>query len=237
MLTCLAAIVLGKQWRNEESAIKDLYKRQADNLKKKHMEEHPHYQYQPRKPSEKKRRMTRRKASAVSNRVDPLEGASTQVVSMPMETSLPMETPLPTDLSPVFPVFDKTPAGNPVVTFGTDEFDDETFRKLLNEFNESVTTARPRAEVNNQFIFTERTEEAREDFTFYQDDMDALFEGVVEMDGELQLETAMFKEIINEKDDDWHVTDETWEYRPKVVPEVDPRHELEHFTRLLSEFK
>jgi hypothetical protein len=35
----------------------------AEEAKQKHKEEHPEYQYQPRKPSEKKRRMTKKKAA------------------------------------------------------------------------------------------------------------------------------------------------------------------------------
>lgn len=52
----LAAIMLGKQWKDEPEEVKAHYKAQADQLKKKHAEDYPNYQYTPRKPSEKKRR-------------------------------------------------------------------------------------------------------------------------------------------------------------------------------------
>lgn len=42
----------------------------ADTIKRQHTAAHPEYQYQPRKPSEKKRRMTRRKAAALAEAED-----------------------------------------------------------------------------------------------------------------------------------------------------------------------
>ncbi len=56
--------MLGRQWQNEDDATKALYKRQADDLKKQHGSIYPNYQYQPRKPTEKKRRTNRRKVDS-----------------------------------------------------------------------------------------------------------------------------------------------------------------------------
>lgn len=42
------------------------YKAQAAQLKQEHMKKHPDYQYQPRKASELKRRVTKKKAAALS---------------------------------------------------------------------------------------------------------------------------------------------------------------------------
>ena len=42
--------------------MRDDWKRKAEEVKVKHAKDHPDYQYQPRKPAEKKRRMTKRKA-------------------------------------------------------------------------------------------------------------------------------------------------------------------------------
>lgn len=230
MLICHAAIILGKQWRSEDTAIKALYKRQADELKKRHMEEHPDYQYQPRKPTEKKRRMTRRKAEALSNRDDSLGSASTQLVSAPMET------PLPYELSPVFPVFEKTPAGNSVITFGSDDFDDQTFETLIKEFNESVTAAHPRAPVNNMVVYSQRTEEAQEDFTFHQDDVEALHDGIVGLDEEFDAEmTRLLGPVatMNEQWDTMEHYDQTQQW--DGVHHHDPRTELERFTTIFDE--
>ena len=58
--------MLGEQWSREPTEIKARWKAVAEEIKKKHSEMFPDYQYQPRKPSEKKRRMTRRKAAALA---------------------------------------------------------------------------------------------------------------------------------------------------------------------------
>lgn len=58
--------MLGEQWSRESAEVKARWKSVADDIKKKHSERFPDYQYQPRKPSEKKRRMTRRKAAALA---------------------------------------------------------------------------------------------------------------------------------------------------------------------------
>lgn len=61
-----AAIVIGRQWNNEDEATKDEWRLKADDFKKQHAIIYPRYQYQPRKPSEKKRRVTRRKSGAAA---------------------------------------------------------------------------------------------------------------------------------------------------------------------------
>lgn len=52
--------MLGKQWNAESEEVKAHYKVLADDIKRKHAKEHPGYQYAPRKPSEKKRRISSR---------------------------------------------------------------------------------------------------------------------------------------------------------------------------------
>ena len=61
--------MLGEQWSRESTEVKARWKAVADEIKRKHSEMFPDYQYQPRKPSEKKRRMTRRKAAALAGLV------------------------------------------------------------------------------------------------------------------------------------------------------------------------
>ena len=46
--------------------MRDDWKRKAEEVKVKHAKDHPDYQYQPRKPAEKKRRMTKRKAEDIA---------------------------------------------------------------------------------------------------------------------------------------------------------------------------
>ncbi|KAJ9613900.1 hypothetical protein H2200_002036 [Cladophialophora chaetospira] len=55
------SVMLGKQWKAESNKVKDEWKAKAERVKKQHALENPGYQYAPRKPSEKKRRMTARK--------------------------------------------------------------------------------------------------------------------------------------------------------------------------------
>lgn len=55
------SVILGKKWNNEAEDVKSEYRIRADKIKKKHAIDNPGYQYAPRKPSEKKRRMTARK--------------------------------------------------------------------------------------------------------------------------------------------------------------------------------
>jgi hypothetical protein len=55
------SVILGRQWKNEPDRIKREYKSLAEKIKRQHALDNPGYQYAPRKPSEKKRRMTAKK--------------------------------------------------------------------------------------------------------------------------------------------------------------------------------
>lgn len=55
------SVILGRRWKNETENVKNEFRAMAAKLKKQHADENPGYQYAPRKPSEKKRRMTARK--------------------------------------------------------------------------------------------------------------------------------------------------------------------------------
>ena len=63
MYVC-SAILLGKKWKAETAETKAHFKALADEIKRKHAEQHPNYQYAPRKPSEKKRLSTARRGVA-----------------------------------------------------------------------------------------------------------------------------------------------------------------------------
>jgi hypothetical protein len=56
-------------WSNESESVLAEFKAKAERAKKEHQAKHPKYQYQPRKPSEKKRRMTKKKAESISHQV------------------------------------------------------------------------------------------------------------------------------------------------------------------------
>lgn len=104
------AIILGKQWQNEEAEVKALFKAIAEDIKKKHLSAHPDYQYQPRKPTEKKRRMTRRKAEKLSTLANPAS--------------------VPEDVTETAPKFEETAAGNAVFTLGDDMIDENALMAM-----------------------------------------------------------------------------------------------------------
>lgn len=57
---------MGKQWKDESDEVKAYWKAEADAIKEQHAKDNPDYQYAPRKPSEKKRRMTSRKLAKLT---------------------------------------------------------------------------------------------------------------------------------------------------------------------------
>lgn len=65
-------------WREESETVKKQWKDKAESVKRQHIRDHPDYQYQPRKPHEKKRRMIKRKAMAIAAQQNtPAASAST----------------------------------------------------------------------------------------------------------------------------------------------------------------
>ena len=52
---------VGKEWKQVPGAVHAAYKARAERIKKQHAIDHPGYQYAPRKPGDKKRRMTKKK--------------------------------------------------------------------------------------------------------------------------------------------------------------------------------
>lgn len=178
-----AAIILGKQWKAEDDLIKDNFKLMADDLKKKHFLDHPEYQYQPRKPAEKKRRMTRRKAEALSTDVSEKLDTSTDITSNSETTALELENhslTLP-DLTPpeltfpgfTFPEFDTTLAGNIVFDMGNENLEEETMKAMLENFNATVDSNTDLAlGMGSAALFTDPTEQAQNDSNFYSNVVD-----------------------------------------------------------------
>ncbi|KAL9082595.1 MAG: hypothetical protein Q9165_008846 [Trypethelium subeluteriae] len=58
--------LLGNQWKAEAEAAREEWRAKAEKAKAEHSKAHPDYQYQPRKPSEKKKRWTKTKAAALA---------------------------------------------------------------------------------------------------------------------------------------------------------------------------
>ncbi|PYH89060.1 mating-type HMG-box protein MAT1-2 [Aspergillus ellipticus CBS 707.79] len=87
------SIILGKQWKAESEDVRVEFKGLADDLKKKHAEAHPDYQYTPRKPSEKKRRASSRQQAKPSVEMKSPEptSVSTEATSPSVDTNMQME--------------------------------------------------------------------------------------------------------------------------------------------------
>ncbi|KAL8675265.1 MAG: hypothetical protein Q9168_000386 [Polycauliona sp. 1 TL-2023] len=142
------SIMLGKQWQDEAADVKAEYKALAEKIKKEHLNAHPNYQYQPRKPAEKKRRMTRRKADKLNAQADssndPINAANV-------------------------PVFEKTSNGNAVFTLGDRSIkDDGTLLAMIQKHNEDLvahTTHYDQAAA--PVLYHERSEESQNEVAFY----------------------------------------------------------------------
>lgn len=63
MLTSIA-VILGAQWNNETTEVRDEYTAKAERVKEEFMKANPNYKYQPRRPEEKKRRAKRARVDA-----------------------------------------------------------------------------------------------------------------------------------------------------------------------------
>lgn len=162
------AVILGTQWKNETESTKARYIGLAQKLKVKHFIEHPDYQYQPRKPSEKKRRMTRRKAAALA------ESEQAESSFSANTTSASGETPSSADQSTaMIPNLSKTRSGNVVLELGDDTLDDAAFAAMLEKYNQSIPTANTpnavaaRNDEKPAVFYDEPSEAAQSDANFY----------------------------------------------------------------------
>lgn len=139
------AAILGSQWKNETAEIKDRFRIAAENVKQEHSAKYPGYQYQPRKPSEKKRRMTRRKAAEAL-----LSGESFE------------------DSQAIVPKFDETVTGNPTFELGDQGLDDETLHDMLKDFNASIINPAD----GNAVLYYEDEEESQNETNFFSSILD-----------------------------------------------------------------
>ena len=139
----------------------------AKQLKAKHQAEHPDYQYQPRKPSEKKRRMTQRKKAALARVAQEEPKSSNQITPTESEASTAAKEPL----APV-PKLPKRVGGNAMVELGAEDLDDETIAAMLEQYNSAVPNInnplhRLIVESSPPVIYGEPSEEAQEQKNFY----------------------------------------------------------------------
>ncbi|KAK4540632.1 hypothetical protein LTR36_009063 [Oleoguttula mirabilis] len=64
------SVILGQKWKAEADHVRAEYKRRAEDAKTQHATNNPGYQYQPRKPSEKKKRMTKNKLAKLAAKAE-----------------------------------------------------------------------------------------------------------------------------------------------------------------------
>ena len=104
----------------------------AEALKQQHVRDHPGYQYQPRKPVEKKRRMTRRKYAALA-KMSTVPG-----IVPPATMSPPVDPYVEEEAVPTLPEFSKTKEGNVVLGIGADAVGVGMFGQMLQQHNSNV---------------------------------------------------------------------------------------------------
>ncbi len=139
----------------------------AMQLKAKHLLEHPEYQYQPRKPSEKKRRMTRRKKAALAEASRPKPSSSTTPAIVTFD-----EPTVVNEITAPVPELPKTPGGNAMLEIGDEDLDEGTLTAMLEEYNNSRPQSNNQiaalvAEFSPPVIYGEPTEEAQMQKNFY----------------------------------------------------------------------
>ncbi|CAD0109790.1 unnamed protein product [Aureobasidium uvarum] len=98
------AKIIGKMWRDESEPVKKQWKDQAESVKRQHLRDHPDYQYQPRKPHEKKRRMTKRKTMALAAQQNTPSTSASASASASVDANMPAAfttySPTPSTVGP-----------------------------------------------------------------------------------------------------------------------------------------
>ncbi|KAL8781512.1 MAG: hypothetical protein Q9213_005985 [Squamulea squamosa] len=206
------SIMLGQQWQNETADIKGQFKSMAEEIKKKHLSAHPNYQYQPRKPAEKKRRMTRRKAEKLS--------AQAHSLIVPNDTA-------------TVPEFEKTPTGNAVFTLGDNSMDDDaSLMAMVKKYNEDLMaftthydkTAAP-------VLYHQRSEEAQNDASFYSNMLkfDEIFASEYGVNDLLPFDTAMLA-TVRTVDNSTHEV--AFDHKSTQLQNIELTRELSRFSTL-----
>jgi hypothetical protein len=153
----------------------------AEALKKKHLKDHPDYKYQPRKPADRKRRMTRAKIAALNTATLPSTGPASM-------TSAPVE-PAP------LPKLAQTETGNMILDIGHQDLEDDIFKQLLNEYNQNVQPMWGQVGHNvninghSAILSTGVTEEASLEGNFYSSmlDLDDKLESADDLAAEMEI--------------------------------------------------
>lgn len=179
-INSFAAIILGRQWNNEDEATKDEWRLKAEEFKKQHSIIYPRYQYQPRKPSEKKRRVTRGKSGALSEC-----GSSSSAA--------------------IVPDFQMNNAGNLVITLA-DDLDDATFETMHHNYNMSLPANNAAISTIGSVVFTGHTDEAQDGWTIWQSQMDHIINSSP-MDADVDAAFTRVFQDVNTFDEAWRMMD------------------------------
>ncbi len=175
---------------NESAAVKDEFKALAEKLKRQHFLEHPDYQYRPRKPSEKKRRMTRRKAmasaagSSQSAAVKAGALVPSAVPQVPQIPQAPMGPILPggavlqggmttnATSSSALPEMELTSDGNLSFSLGEESITNKDLYEFLGTYNAGMpdamtNTSQAMVPGGTPVLYDELSQDAQDDFNFY----------------------------------------------------------------------
>ena len=159
----------------------------AADIKKQHMIDHPNYSYQPRKPAERKRRMTQKKAAALSKISVTMPNQNSQASSSGVPGTAASSTPkftLFTMLNDKPKDFFNPPqeiqfneAGNAIFPLGGTDTSDEDLRMMLDDYNKEIPPPHPPPanplipwidpETLSPFTAIERSNEATENVNYY----------------------------------------------------------------------
>lgn len=144
---------IGDQWRAEPEEVRALYKQKAEDAKRQHERDHPGYQYQLRKPSEKKKRMTKNKLAKMAKTQAEASGLDVTKQALPddfdriafLDQSLSecaTYQPLKVnsygkDPQPQQPILQKSKEQNAIIFETGPDFEDR-LRASLQEFNAQI---------------------------------------------------------------------------------------------------
>ncbi|TKA60150.1 hypothetical protein B0A55_12861 [Friedmanniomyces simplex] len=162
------SVIIGEKWRGESKEVREIYRGKAEDAKRQHELNHPEYQYQPRKPSEKKRRMTKSKLAKLAKAEAEANGYAAEQQSLPDDfdpailldenlgnhtASRPMQlTNFGTEYTPQQPLVQRV-AKNACTTFESGPDLEGRLLAGLQQFNEQVAaqtqSAAPALTVNN----------------------------------------------------------------------------------------
>jgi len=152
------AVIIGNKWKNEDEAVKDTFRARANEVKRNHNEQHPEYQYQPRKPSQKRKRASRVKtrSAAGSHSLSPSAGSQ----SLSPSTS-PQANAIDPALFPAQDLINTLPRLEPInegrhLLHDFSFSDDATFEQMLRAHNataQSLTTG-PQTSISPQVLLS-----------------------------------------------------------------------------------